>query len=158
VSLFYETGSGPAPHVRFFFPGVEERFYGWKIDLTSPFARTDVGLGMVDEVLDIMVLPDRSYRWKDEDQMALLVELGIYSADEAERIRLAGEDVIQMIERHQPPFDDEWIGWRPDPDLRLAEAAQGWQFLPVPAPYHPYNLREDPSERIEAAKRLRRPA
>jgi hypothetical protein len=35
VSLFYETGSGPAPHVRFFFPGVEERFYCWKIDLTS---------------------------------------------------------------------------------------------------------------------------
>jgi hypothetical protein len=60
--------------------------------------------------------------------MALLVELGIYSADEAERIRSAGEDVIRMIEKREPPFDEEWIGWQPDPDLRLGEAPQGWQF------------------------------
>jgi hypothetical protein len=43
VSLFYETGSGPASPVRYFFPGVEARFYGWKIDVTSPFARHSSG-------------------------------------------------------------------------------------------------------------------
>jgi hypothetical protein len=155
VSLFYETGTGPARHVQYFFPGAQGRFYGWKIDLTSPFARTEVGLDMIDETLDIVVRPDRTFIWKDEDQMELLVELGIYSAAEAERIRSVGHEVIDMVDKRAPPFDDEWIEWRPDPDLLLGEVPQGWQFMPVPTPYVPYDLREDPTPRLEAATKLR---
>jgi hypothetical protein len=155
VSLFYETGSGPAPHVKFFFPGLEGRFYGWKVDITSPFARTEAGLDMIDEVLDIMVKPDYSYRWKDEDQMAVLVDLGIYTASEADSLRRVGGDVEKLIEAHAPPFDDSWVDWRPDPDLVLGPVPDGWQHVPLPAPYVPYDLSEDKTERIAAAARLR---
>ena len=158
VSLFYETGSGPAAHVQHLFPGVTGRFYGWKIDLTSPFARTAVGLDMIDETLDIMVRPDRTVTWEDEDQMSLFVELGIYSAAEADQIRSVGHEVIDLVEKRSPPFDDQWPGWRPDPDLKLSAPPQGWQMEPVPAPYHPYDLRENPTRRIEASKRLSRPS
>jgi hypothetical protein len=113
VSLFYDTGSGPAPWVEFFFPGVCERFYGWKVDVTSPFARTEVGFDMIDETLDIMITPGRSSRWKDEDQMALFVELGIYTASEAEALHAIGDEVVEMVKRCEPPFDDEWQSWRP---------------------------------------------
>ena len=104
VSLFYETGSGPAPRVQQLFPDVTGRFYGWKIDLTSPFARTEVGLDMIDETLDIMVSPDRTVTWKNEDRMSLFVELGIYSAAEAEQIRLVGHEVI-----HARPLPDDGL-------------------------------------------------
>jgi hypothetical protein len=33
---------------------------------------------------------------------------------------------------------------------------EGWQHLPAPAPYEPYDLREDASARLAAAARLRR--
>jgi hypothetical protein len=42
VSLFYDTGTGPASWVRYYFPGEQGRFYGWKVDITSPFARTEI--------------------------------------------------------------------------------------------------------------------
>jgi len=155
VSLFYETDTGPAPHVRYFFPGVEARFYGWKIDITSPFARTEAGLDMIDETLDIMVKPDYSYRWKDEDQMAVLVDLGIYTAEEANALRQVGRDVEKLIEAHAPPFDNSWVDWRPDPDLVLGQNPEGWQHVPLPAPYVPYDLTEDRTARIAASARLR---
>jgi hypothetical protein len=84
---------------------------------------------MIDEVLDIMVRPERKYRWKDEDQMALLVDLGIYSAGEGESIRSVGHEVTEMIERHAPPFDDEWIEWRPDTDLSFGGGASRMAVL-----------------------------
>ncbi|MPZ47971.1 MAG: DUF402 domain-containing protein [Dehalococcoidia bacterium] len=154
VSLFYETGSGPAPHVLGLFPGVEGRFYGWKIDITSPFARTEAGFDMIDETLDIMVAPDRTFRWKDEDQMAIFVELGIYAAAEAEALRAVGWDVLKLVEAHAPPFDDFWPNWRSDPDLKLGPIPDGWQYVPVPAPYLTYDLTEDTRARLEAAARL----
>jgi hypothetical protein len=154
VSLFYETGSEPAPHVEYFFPGVTGRFYGWKIDLASPFVRTEVGIDMIDETLDIMVSPDGSFRWKDEDQMAIFVELGMYSSEEAGAIRSIGDEVIDLIERRLPPFDERWREWHPEARLKLGQVPEAWPHLPVPSPYMAYDLREDSAARIEAAKRL----
>ena len=135
VSLFYETGSGPASHVQNYFPGVKGRFYGWKVDLVSPFARTEAGFDMIDDVLDICVRPDRSCDLRDEDEMARLVELGVYSVAEAEELRDVGREVIEMIEARLPPFDDGWQTWRPTPDLVLGEVMADWAKLPLSAPY-----------------------
>jgi hypothetical protein len=140
VTLFYDTGTGPAPWVRHYFPGVEARFYGWKVDLTSPYCRTDVGFDVIDEVLDIAVKPDRTYRWRDEDEMADLVRTGLYSSEEAAGLYAIGHEVIALVEARTSPFDDSWIEWRPPGRLRLADPPKGWQYLPVPAPYKPYSL------------------
>ncbi len=113
---------------------------------------------MIDETLDIMVRPDRTVTWKDEDQMSLFVELGIYSAADAAQIRSVGHEVIDLVEKRYTPFDDQWPGWRPDPDFKLSEPPKGWQTEAVPAPYQPYDLRENPTPRIEASKRLSRPS
>jgi hypothetical protein len=135
VSLFYDAGSGPGMAARYYFPGVNERFLGWKVDITSLFSRTKLGLDMIDEVLDICVRPDRSYDWRDEDEMAHLVKLGVYTAAEAKELYAVGREVIAMVEAHQPPFNGEWQTWRPAPDLAVGEIPQGWQYLPVEPPY-----------------------
>lgn len=101
VDMFYETGSGPAWFVRniFFSPGELVRggtpvvlpegthferghFYGWKVDMIAPFSRTDLGIDVCDEVLDIVVRPDRSYLWKDTAEMEELMAKGIYTRAE----------------------------------------------------------------------------
>jgi hypothetical protein len=157
VNLFYDTGTGPGSHIRYMFPGAagEGRFLGWKIDIASPFKRTAMGLEVIDEVLDLMVYPDWSYRWKDEDQMAFLVELGIYSADEADFFHSVGDELTMAIKEHAPPFDEQWKHWRPEKQFLVPEMPEGWQFLPLPAPFVAYNLEEDASRRAQAATRFR---
>jgi hypothetical protein len=94
VSLFYDTrsGLGRAPWVRAYFGDVPPlgRFHGWKVDIAAPFARTRAGIDMIDEVLDIVVRPDRTHYWRDEDEMAYLIALGIYADAEAEDLRQVG--------------------------------------------------------------------
>jgi hypothetical protein len=113
---------------RYYFPDGKGPFYGWKVDLASPYRRTAVGFDVTDEVLDIVVNPDRSYWWKDEDQLLQLIDLGIYSEVAAEEIRAAGE-VIELIDRHLPPFDEEWQTWRPPAGLAASEVPEGWHLI-----------------------------
>jgi len=150
--MFFETGTGPAPVVKYLFLGEappaypaariatgasqssrpSNRFYGWKVDLIAPFRRTSLGFDVVDEVLDIVVRRDRSYLWKDEDEMARFVELGIYSQAEDDVLHEAGREVIDLVNQSRSPFDDEWIGWKPPSKLRFVpEAPADWQYLPL---------------------------
>jgi hypothetical protein len=144
VSLFYDTGSGlgPAPWVQDYFPDAQPvgRFWGWKVDLAAPFARTRVGIDMIDQVLDIVVRPDRTHYWRDEDEMEQLVRLRIYAAAEEAELREVGREVLRLVEQRATPFDDEWIRWTPPADLVMEERdlPEGWQFLPVPPPHKPY--------------------
>ena len=151
--MFYETGSGPAWFVRniFFSPGELVRggtpvvlpegthferghFYGWKVDMIAPFSRTDLGIDVCDEVLDIVVRPDRSYLWKDTAEMEELMAKGIYTRAESDQLYEAGQDVFALVEAEAPPFDDEWIAFQPGPEIAsrgIPELPEGWQFLPL---------------------------
>jgi hypothetical protein len=151
VTLLFDTGTGPPPHVRYYYMGGQRmysgaelpawggrpyapygRFFGWKVDMVTPFGRNALGFDLSDAVLDIVVRPDRLHMWKDLDEMAHLVELGIYSRAEANRLQDEGNDVIALIESALPPFGDEWTSWRPSADVKFVpEAPDGWQYLPV---------------------------
>jgi hypothetical protein len=81
------------------------RFDGWYVNLEQPSRRTLLGFDYLDQVLDIVVAPDRSsWYWKDEDEFAAAQELGILSKVEATAIRSEGEQVIAAIEGNAPPF------------------------------------------------------
>lgn len=152
VDLFFETGTGPAPWVKYLLmgepppsyaapiitrpanaelPSANTRFYGWKVDLVSPFRRTALGFDVADEVLDIVVWPDRSYRWKDEDQMERLVSLDVYSEAEVRMLRQGAEEVIGLIESGRAPFDAFWPLWRPPAQVVIPVAPEGWQYMPL---------------------------
>ena len=108
--------------------------YGWKVDLVSPCRRTAIGFDVYDEVLDIVVRPDRSYYWNDLDQMEDLLDAGVYSQDQAAALVNAGKEVIALVEAGLSPFDDEWREWTAPAGLQPPEAPEGWQFLPSSEP------------------------
>ena len=139
ISLYYDAGGGRDPWIDAFFPEQTGPFYGWKIDLVSPHARTAAGIDTFDEVLDIIVNPDRTYYWKDEDEMAILIQRGIYTEAEAHVIRDSAREAIDLIEAGAPPFDDEWPSWRAPEGIVPSDPPEGWQLLPVPAPYKTYD-------------------
>jgi hypothetical protein len=156
VTAFYDAGNGPGRAAGAYFPGARRRFYGWKVDISSPFARTSAGFDVIDEVLDIIVEPDLSYRWKDEDELANLVSLGLYSEAEAANLRATGERVIELVEAGLFPFDRSWQDWRAPAGLTLGAMPAGWQDLPVPQPYRPYSDERNPGRSALPASRRKR--
>ena len=83
VELFFDTGKGSPPYAAFDVEG-EGRFRGWKVNIEAPFERFDLGFNTTDHFLDIIVRPDRSYAWKDQEVMAGCLARGANSHDERE--------------------------------------------------------------------------
>jgi hypothetical protein len=99
-----------------------DAFDGWYVNLQDPLRRTDIGFDTRDHVLDVLIPPDRaSWSWKDEQEMARALALGLFTQAEAERIRWAGERAVEHVLLREPPFDEDWRDWRPDPAWDVPE-------------------------------------
>jgi hypothetical protein len=102
----------------------EWSFLGWYVNLQAPLVVEDGHFDTTDWVLDIVVHPDGTCRWKDEDEFAHAIELGVFVSAEAAAaaVRAEGERVIA-----ERPWPTGWEGWRPPPD---------WAPLPLPEDWH----------------------
>jgi Protein of unknown function (DUF402) len=91
----------------------EWSFVCWYVQLHTPMREVDGGFEVTDQALDVLVEPDGTWRWKDEDDLAEAVALGVWTAAEAAEIRAEGERVIT-----ERPWPTGWEEWRPEPDRR----------------------------------------
>jgi hypothetical protein len=109
-------------------PRWDERgdFGGWYVNLEDPWRKSRLGFDTTDHALDIVVAPDRSWRWKDDDDLQEGVEVGLYTARQASAIRSEGERVVERIEAGTAPFEEGWENWRPDPDWPVGAIPPGW--------------------------------
>jgi len=103
--------------------------WGWYINFQRPFTRTGHSVQTMDLMLDIIVEPDRRWRWKDEDEFDALVSYGIIDATEATHVRQDARCVIEQVEATEPPFSEPWHDWRPDPSWPMPELPEGWDRL-----------------------------
>jgi hypothetical protein len=113
----------------FFTPAGE--FQGWYGNLEDPSLRWDdgaaAGLDSADHALDIWVEPDRTWRWKDEDEFAERIDHPLYwTAEEAAAIRARGEALAAQAEAGKFPFDGTWCDFRPDPSWPEPQRPPGW--------------------------------
>jgi hypothetical protein len=111
--------------------GEPGRFRGWYVNLQSPFRRTSYGLDIADLALDIVVRPDRTWYWKDEDELAMGLAAGACTPEFAGHLRRAGESVITLVEAGASPFDDELTSWHAPEDWAIEEMPDGWQTEPA---------------------------
>ncbi|WP_328469165.1 DUF402 domain-containing protein [Actinoplanes sp. NBC_00393] len=115
--------------IRWFFRP-DGTFYRWYANLEAPAvtwrAGDLAGLDTTDWDLDVVIEPDRGWRWKDEEEfVARLAMPDSYWVDDEERVRRAGKEVIALAEAGAFPFDGTWCDFRPDPD---------WPPLPLDLP------------------------
>jgi hypothetical protein len=89
-------------------------FTGWYVNLETPALRWAGGVDCQDQILDLVVAPDRTWSWKDEDDFALRGEPGV---------RAEGERVARMVDAGEFPFDDTFVDFTCD-------------FGPAPLPAH----------------------
>jgi hypothetical protein len=104
---------------------------GWYVNVQEPLRRSPVGFDTLDEDLDLLVPDDRSsWTWKDEDDVARCVELGLYAPDDVERMRSEAARGRDRLLGREPPFDREWLDWRPDPAWPVPQLPPGWDEPP----------------------------
>ncbi|GAA1647917.1 DUF402 domain-containing protein [Actinoplanes couchii] len=115
--------------IRWFFTP-EGHFYRWYGNLEAPSIvwQDDelAGIDTVDWDLDVVIEPDRSWRWKDEDDFVTRLTMPeSYWVDDEKRVRRAGQDVVALVEAGVFPFDGTWCDFVPDPS---------WGPLPLDLP------------------------
>ena len=93
----------------------EWEFDGWYVNLQEPLWRTRWGFDIRDLQLDILVAPDRTWHWKDEDDFARSVDCGLICAEFAQRVRESAAEALAAIDSGAWPFNGDWTNWRPDP-------------------------------------------
>jgi uncharacterized protein len=111
-----------------FEPGGE--LQGWYVNLQAPLERTPVGFDTVDHALDVVIPADRSsWAWKDEDELAEAISLGLFEERDAAWFRHWGERAVEHLLLRRPPFDRGWDDWRPDPGWARPALPYGWDAL-----------------------------
>jgi len=95
---------------------------GWYVNLQAPLVVNGRCLDTTDLALDVTVDPDGTWAWKDEDELAEAISLGVLDEAAAAELRAEGEQVIAA-----EPWPTGWEDWRPPPD---------WGPLPLPVDWH----------------------
>ena len=100
---------------------------GWYVDFQRPLAFGRGGLVLKDLQLDIVVAPDLSWRWKDEDHFRKAQRHGWVSPEEASAVESEAAKIIKRIEGRAAPFNEAWPHWRPDPMWTIPQLPDDWR-------------------------------
>jgi Protein of unknown function (DUF402) len=117
------TRPGPPHSILLFFDddGVFER---WYVNLEGPLTRSPVGFDLDDLFLDLLVEPDGSHRWLDEDELDAALAAGLLTEDDAAAARAEGERVLSAW-----PFPTGREDFRPDPRWEPPRLPAGWNVV-----------------------------
>jgi Protein of unknown function (DUF402) len=121
---------GEAYSLWFFFR--EARFAFWYVNLEEPATRwhdgTVAGIDTIDYDLDLVVQPDRTWRWKDEEEFAEhLAHPDTYWVRDEAAVWAEGRRIVELIEAGGFPFDHHRADFRPDPTWIVPTALPpGW--------------------------------
>jgi hypothetical protein len=104
--------------------GGDGSFLGWYVNLQAPLAESRLGFDTTDWQLDLWIEPAGDVHWKDEDDLAQAVELGILTRMDAEEARVEAHRVLE-----EWPFPTGWEDWRPDPAWAAPTLPEGWNVV-----------------------------
>jgi hypothetical protein len=97
------------------------RFLHWYVNLERWLGRGPRTIDYVDDKLDLVVSPEGSVRWKDEDELDLAAAEGLLDATE---VRAEAERVVAS-----PTWPSGWEDWRPDSAWPAPVLPDGWDVV-----------------------------
>lgn len=101
---------------------------GWKVNSELPLKRTPLGFDTTDHVLDATINADlTSWQLKDEDELAVAIELGLFSGAEAEQIRLETQRIAEECVTSRRRRLQKWAAWRPPAGWNLPILPTNWE-------------------------------
>jgi len=90
-------------------------FRGWYLNLEAVAERSEGDVTTEDHILDLIMAPDRSVGWKNEDELRAAVLGRHFTEEQADEIRSDGRAAAAVVAAWGSPFCDGWESWRPDP-------------------------------------------
>lgn len=104
-------------------------FLCYYINFQIPFARTHCGIDTLDLDLDIVIDPDLSFKWKDEEDYRKAVAHGRILPEWIQGIDEATPQIFDKLEKRQYPFDGSWLDWKPDPKWKPPKLPENWDKI-----------------------------
>lgn len=106
------------------------RHTGWKVNPEAPMKRTRLGFDTADYTLDAVIKPDlERWSWKDEDEFAEAIRLGLFTETQAEMIRKETQMVVERLLAERRGDMIAWAAWRPPADWTLPTLAVDWDII-----------------------------
>jgi hypothetical protein len=112
-----------------FWTGPDRDFACWYVNLQTAFVRTSIGYDTQDLELDIVVLPDGTWSFKDRDLLDDRVAEGRYSPELARWIVALGERLGAELEAGRHWWDHRWVEWTPDDRWEGPALVPGWDAV-----------------------------
>ena len=94
------------------------------MNIGAPMSETPLGFDTTDWALDVLIDPDGTPHWKDEDDFAEAIALGVFTPEEAAAVRAEGERVFA-----ERPWPTGYEDWRPPPGWTIPELPEGWDVV-----------------------------
>ena len=95
-------------------------FAAWYANLERPWRETALGWDTADHVLDVRREPGGEWKLKDADELAEAVRLGVFTDDDARRIRA---DAARVMRETAVPTG--WEDWQPPPEWTVPTLPEG---------------------------------
>jgi len=113
----------------FFWNHSTDEFLCYYINFQVPFKRNHYNVDTLDLDLDLVIRPDFSIEWKDEEDYQKAIDYGVVGLDLMHEIESDTSDVLNKLEERQYPFDGSWLDWKPDPNWLSPKMPENWDKI-----------------------------
>jgi hypothetical protein len=114
-----------APHSISWSWRADGTFLGWYANLETPARRWSGGVDSHDQTLDVLVAPDLSWHFKDEEDLATL------DPAEAATVHAEGSRLGKLADTATFPFDGTWLDFTAPPEWTPARLPAWWDAPPA---------------------------
>ena len=112
-----------------FWDHATDGFLYYYVNFQIPFQRRYDNVDTLDLELDLIVNPDGSTEWKDEEDYLLAVGRGLVSPKWMKEIENTKQEILERIKEQQYPFDGSWLDWKPDPKWKPPVLPENWDKI-----------------------------
>ena len=113
----------------FFWRADSNDFLLYYINFQLPFQRSHCGIDTLDLDLDLIINPDFSFRWKDEDDYQKAIDHEVIMPEWTQAIEIAKNEIFNKLEKRQYPYDGSWLNWMPDPNWLPPKLPENWDKI-----------------------------
>ena len=113
----------------FFWNHETSKFLCYYINFQRPYERNFGGIDTLDLDLDIVIDPDFSIEWKDEEDYQTAIGHGLIIPEWVQGIDSARPEILNRLKKRQYPFDGSWLDWKPDPGWEPPKLPENWDKI-----------------------------
>ncbi len=115
--------------ILYFWHHQHNKFIGYYVNFQLPFQRVHGGINTLDLDLDLVIEPDFSFRWKDQEDYQQAIHHGIISPEWIRGVEGATPEIFDKLDRRHYPFDGSWLHWLPDPAWPPPTLPENWDKI-----------------------------